>query len=65
MVGIMVGITHTTIGTIHIVTAGRGRGIWVGTIHIIGVGDILITTILTIITTIDLRTTITHLIMVA
>lgn len=60
MVGIMVGTIHSTIGIDHILV-GVGRGVGVGTIHTIGVGGILITTIL--ITTIDLRTTITHLIM--
>ena len=59
IVGITAGTIHSTIGIDHI-TIGVGHGIGAGITHIIGVGGILIITILTIITTIDLRITTIH-----
>jgi hypothetical protein len=59
MVGTMAGTIRSTIGTIHIVTDGRGIG--AGTTLIVGVGAIHIRTTITIdLHTIDLHITITH-----
>ena len=62
MAGTTDGTIHTTIGIIHIVMVGvgRGRGIGDGIIHIIGDGDIRIRTIHIVRHIIDLHITAHH-----